>query len=78
MDPNQLSQEKPSEADPDFDELEDAESDADEDPNVFRVRQPLEMPSAKIYTTQKLHSQSPPNHNSDFNLTILNSQRSHS
>lgn len=43
-------------ADADYDELDDEYDSDDEDPNVFRIRNPLSPPHAKIYTTRELHS----------------------
>lgn len=42
-----------------IDELLDEELDSDtEDPNIFRVRDPLPSPSANLLSTQALHSRS--------------------
>jgi hypothetical protein len=42
--------------DKDIDELEDFEDSEDEDPTQFRVRDPLNPPTANLFSTQALHS----------------------
>jgi hypothetical protein len=38
-----------------YDELDEFNSDDDEDPNVFKIREPLEQASGVTYTTKQLH-----------------------
>jgi len=47
----------PASKDQDFDELDDG-YESDSDPNVFKIRDPLKPPSAKIFSTQELHCSS--------------------
>lgn len=43
-----------------IDELEEEFlSETEEDPNVFAIRNPLQRPDAKVFTTRQLHSLAP-------------------
>jgi hypothetical protein len=61
--------------DQEMDELDDS-YESDSDPNVFKIRDPLNPPSAKIFSTQELHSLSlnsrnqPTAHDIDFTALI--------
>ncbi|KAF9008994.1 hypothetical protein BDQ17DRAFT_1349335 [Cyathus striatus] len=45
-----------SPADTEYDELDEEFDSDNEDPNVFHIRDPLQPPSAKIYSTAQLHA----------------------
>jgi hypothetical protein len=47
-----------AQADKDVDELEDFEDSDDENTTEFRVRDPLNPPTANLFSTQALHSMS--------------------
>lgn len=42
-----------------YDELDDFNSDDDDDPNVFKIREPLEQACGVTYTTKQLHGPFP-------------------